>query len=458
MIGQSAVEYLMTYGWMLLVVAVVGGAVFSVVGGQSIESTSGFTGDDLGVKDFGVSKDGSLKLVLQSKTYETIKIQSITINGTNISRGIGGPELLGSGQEQISIPGIRQTKGTKTLDVKLSYSIGQLDNLAVGGSITGTLDVLNKSSIAYTGKSYSKLNASGGEQITAVINDQKYRIHAFKTVGQSNFTVEEAVNAKIDVLIVAGGGGGGGRHGAGGGAGGLIFKEGYSVSPGNYSVSVGSGGAGGDGSGGSGFKGGDSAFDGLIANGGGAGHGADDSSGTQDGGSGGGTNSYSANTIGKATQPSSSGGGFGKDGGDTVYGSGSPYNHAGGGGAGQKGRNGTMDSPGGGGEGQYYGDIYSDNFGENGYFAGGGGGGSHSPTPDAFVNSGGLGGGGDGGQTPYNTNTDSGGNGNDGEDGLANTGGGGGGGSTDSSSGGGGGDGGSGIVLIRYPIGTHKAS
>lgn len=40
--AQSAIEYLMTYGWMLLVVAIAGGAVFSLVSNQGIESVSGF--------------------------------------------------------------------------------------------------------------------------------------------------------------------------------------------------------------------------------------------------------------------------------------------------------------------------------------------------------------------------------------------------------------------------------
>lgn len=47
--GQSAIEYLMTYGWMLLVVAVVGATVFSVTQGRSVSSVSGFTGSDVGL-------------------------------------------------------------------------------------------------------------------------------------------------------------------------------------------------------------------------------------------------------------------------------------------------------------------------------------------------------------------------------------------------------------------------
>ena len=40
--AQSAIEYLMTYGWMLLVVAIVGGAIFSVAQGQAVVESTGF--------------------------------------------------------------------------------------------------------------------------------------------------------------------------------------------------------------------------------------------------------------------------------------------------------------------------------------------------------------------------------------------------------------------------------
>ena len=72
--GQSAIEYLMTYGWMLLVVAIVGGAVFSVVQSQSVESVSGFTGGDVTVDDFGVTSDGGLQVSMRNTGSETVEI------------------------------------------------------------------------------------------------------------------------------------------------------------------------------------------------------------------------------------------------------------------------------------------------------------------------------------------------------------------------------------------------
>lgn len=55
--GQSAIEYLMTYGWMLLVVAIIGGAIFSTVNSRCVESVSGFTGADIMVEDLAIVKD-----------------------------------------------------------------------------------------------------------------------------------------------------------------------------------------------------------------------------------------------------------------------------------------------------------------------------------------------------------------------------------------------------------------
>lgn len=77
--GQSANEYLMTYGWMLLVVSVVGGAVFSVTGSQNVESVSGFNGADLMVEDFGFTSNNELQLMLRNTGSESTSVNSVNI-------------------------------------------------------------------------------------------------------------------------------------------------------------------------------------------------------------------------------------------------------------------------------------------------------------------------------------------------------------------------------------------
>jgi hypothetical protein len=451
--GQSAIEYLATYGWMLLVVAIVAGALFSTVYAQVPVEASNLASDDLSIENVDFTRQGSLLLGFKNEGDESMELNSVSLNGSELFTGSGGPTIPALSQGSIEIPGIERTDNRQNLELSLTFSKGELEVLQTSGKIKGHVDVTRSAEATFAQGSYSKIEASGGDHILeSSIDDKLYKIHVFNATGSDSFSVEKSLNGQVDILVVAGGGGGGGRHGAGGGAGGVVFKQRYSVAAKKYQVRVGSGGDGGNGNGETGEQGENSVFGDLTAIGGGAGHGADDASGDQDGGSGGGTNSYEGNTAGNALQPESSTGGFGRDGGDTSYGEDSPYNHAGGGGAAQKGGDGTLSSPGYGGKGIYYGDKFTERFGENGYFAGGGGGGSHGPTPDEFNNTGGLGGGGDGGATPYDQSTGSGGTGDDGDQGMAATGGGGGGGSTDSSSGGSGGDGGSGIVLIRYPI------
>jgi hypothetical protein len=257
-------------------------------------------------------------------------------------------------------------------------------------------------------------------------------IEAFTTVGSHTWTVPEGVS-EVDVLVVGGGGGGGSNYGGGGGAGGLIFEENYGVS-GDISVEIGDGGAGSATTSVAATNGGNSIFGSLTAIGGGkGGNGAQTTTALGnggDGGSGGGggghsdVDPYVLGGVGTTNQ--------GNDGGDGYSGSTTTERSGGGGGgANQVGSNSAPQQGGAGGVGSYLGNIFGDNYGENGWFAGGGGGGV------VEVGSGGLGGVGGGGD---------GGHGVAGENALANTGGGGGAGGIELI----GGNGGSGIVIIRY--------
>lgn len=274
----------------------------------------------------------------------------------------------------------------------------------------------------------SNVTASGGNEYTKTVLDVDYKIHEFTSDG--TFSVSEGGN--VDVLIVAGGGGGGADQGGGGGGGGVIYKT-LSISSGSYSITIGSGGSG-DGSSSAGNSGSDSSAFGLTAIGGGGGAQWNSGNGgnSSSGGSGGGEAGNVSNTGSSGLQPSSTDGGFGNDGGDNTERGG-----AGGGGASTKGNISENDGANGG-DGLYFGDAFSDDFGENGYFAGGGGGGH-----DNGGNSGGLGGIG-GGADSTSTVADP----NPNNDAIDNTGGGGAGGTGNGSAAGG--DGGDGIVLIRY--------
>ncbi len=251
---------------------------------------------------------------------------------------------------------------------------------------------------------------------------------SFTTSG--TFSVPSGLTA-VDVLVVAGGGHGGYQHAGGGGAGGLIYRPGFTVSPGStISVTVGTGGTSPEGSAPlyPQMTGQDSVFGTLTAKGGG--HGASGGSAVSSsngpgtasaGGSGGGAGyNPSPNTGGAATQPTQSGDsgayGFGNAGGNAT-GSSSCRAGGGGGGAGAAGQTSSDKNGGDGGIGKAY--TIADGT-TSVYYAGGGGGSQHAQ-PSGLEGQGGQGGGGNAGGAPGPASA------TNAQDGQANKGGGGGG-------------------------------
>lgn len=149
-----------------------------------------------------------------------------------------------------------------------------------------------------------------------------------------------------DFLLVAGGGGGGGASGdgvaggGGAGAGGMLEGSNYPLSTGTvYNCEVGAGGTSGA-QGSTGGKGGDTSFNGFIADGGGAGRDADDNNTTiSSGGSAGGASGSAGGGAGTATQTNRTVGlytwsGYGNAGGSKNDSNAGSFAGGGGGGAG----------------------------------------------------------------------------------------------------------------------------
>jgi hypothetical protein len=295
-------------------------------------------------------------------------------------------------------------------------------------------------------ESFVPISATGGSTSTITVNEIQWKVHAFTSVGLSNFVViSPGTSPYIEYLIVGGGGGGGCNHAGGGGAGAMITGYTSDIVKTTYEVSVGAGGAGGTNSNVytyTGTKGAPSYIFGITAAGGGGGGGrfnTDAVTNPSGGGSGGGG---AGTRLG--TQPFAPGGAgsqlYGNDGGwgfsGTIAGNG-----GGGGGAGALGGKASGDAFGAGSSGAGGNGLQSSITGATQYYAGGGSGGRWG---SGTVGAAGLGGGALGGN-------------NDGVVGgtaTANTGGGGGGGGGGAAAGG---AGGSGIVIVRYPLSNLNA-
>lgn len=129
---------------------VVGGAIFSTVNQQGVESTSGFTGEDVMVVDqFGANSYGELEMVLRNGGAEEIELNEVRVSdGEN--EAVWKPaeerrELDVSGSQVATFLQVEEGGETDSLDVELNYDMGGLEDLESRGSITGSFDVIESS-------------------------------------------------------------------------------------------------------------------------------------------------------------------------------------------------------------------------------------------------------------------------------------------------------------------------
>ena len=145
--AQSAIEYLMTYGWMLIVVAVAGGSIYSVSSSQCTETVNGFSSQALSVTDFTVSSETDNLVVL----VENNGADSVTLGNMTIISGAGEVKVNQSGTEISSgdsvevelAQGFAPSNQCNTYDMEINYDSGGLEDIISTGTITGGIQAVN---------------------------------------------------------------------------------------------------------------------------------------------------------------------------------------------------------------------------------------------------------------------------------------------------------------------------
>ncbi|MFP4229714.1 MAG: hypothetical protein ACLFRK_01075 [Candidatus Nanohaloarchaea archaeon] len=145
--GQSAIEYLMTYGWMLLVVAIVGGAIFATVQGQCTQSTSGFTGGDVIVENFGLDGEDNLQMEVRNGGSDTLTVKNASvINEDDPSENLENTddtEVDVGNSETITLSntdGMESSDGCNDFDLEFTYDMGELENQTTSGTLTDSIE------------------------------------------------------------------------------------------------------------------------------------------------------------------------------------------------------------------------------------------------------------------------------------------------------------------------------
>ena len=145
--AQSAIEYLMTYGWMLLVVAVAGGSIYSVSSSQCTETVNGFSSQALSVTDFTVSSEtDNLVVLLENNGADTITLGNMTVisEDGNVEVDQNSTEISPGESLQVQLAqGFAPSQQCNTYDMEISYDAGGLQGVMTSGSITGGIQTVN---------------------------------------------------------------------------------------------------------------------------------------------------------------------------------------------------------------------------------------------------------------------------------------------------------------------------
>jgi len=203
--GQSAIEYLATYGWMLLVVAIVGGSIFTTVQNSAdIQSVSGLNNAEVRVSNYGLSEDG-LQFSLRSAAAEQVNIKKITVTDpeTGVSADINPSKVVAIGDTaNFKLKDVQRTDTSDTYDLEFTYDVGGLTGKVAGGKIKGRFGVFNRISLenADFNRSTNKLQIdvkNTGDNTTESIN---YTIKANNTVYNGSISnLDAGETAQINV-------------------------------------------------------------------------------------------------------------------------------------------------------------------------------------------------------------------------------------------------------------------
>ena len=134
--AQSAIEYLTTYGWMLMAVAITLPVIYSVVGGQCNSTATGFEATALNMNDFGLGSE-NLSMLLENRKSHQISIEEVSLVSRQQSRIVSVSEDLPPGRTSVvDLPGFKASSECNTFDIEIKYSEKGLTGQYITGSLT----------------------------------------------------------------------------------------------------------------------------------------------------------------------------------------------------------------------------------------------------------------------------------------------------------------------------------
>lgn len=143
-LGQSSVEYLTTYGWMIIAVAVLGSVVYTGMGPNCRLTVSGATGNFPTAADIGQYSNQTVVMDIENPQDQQIDVNSINFsrNGTVLASVPVDKQINGEASEPVSTDRFSTSEGCNSFTASINYQTEGLENLESSFEISGLIKLL----------------------------------------------------------------------------------------------------------------------------------------------------------------------------------------------------------------------------------------------------------------------------------------------------------------------------
>ena len=142
--GQTSIEYLSTYGWMLVVLAIATGIFYTnYVPEQQCKNrvTSDMPGD-LAITDLATDPQGDLALLIRNEGARSVTVQEITASaGSNTTTVIANTTIPTTDSSDFRLNGTGFSEDCTEVDLEVIYDSPQLGTLSDRATVEGKFTV-----------------------------------------------------------------------------------------------------------------------------------------------------------------------------------------------------------------------------------------------------------------------------------------------------------------------------
>lgn len=135
--GQSSIEYLSTYGWMLVTVAIVSGAIYSYIPQDTCNGeVTTELGNQLQIEDIAVDTQGDLNLQIRNMGAQDAYIENITLIHENNETSISPDKDLPKLEDAVfQLEGTTNSENCNTFNVDVDFNTSNLEDQTDAGEL-----------------------------------------------------------------------------------------------------------------------------------------------------------------------------------------------------------------------------------------------------------------------------------------------------------------------------------